>query len=417
MRGHGRCVQRVRANPGRFQKEILWACRHNITFDTQCEGPRAWFVYQLICCYEDQSPFLEAAVRALDRAKSDNSWKTLYLSELLFYFAQDGVPCAARALWRKYDALYAVLSARKRPPTAGSRFSARDDFAMLCEVLADSKEAILRIAEDIGRLYAKENIYDGWDFDWLFESKGKRYLPFLKRQAKKSENIARYLGVGQAYESTSAEAAQAPSEKSPQSGTPLSLYLRKTADSETVRRYVNEYLSRSAPEARAAVLSAFCRCPYPDNPAPILSDADASCEMLKEAAWKALANIRHPAARAFAISHLEKEAELALPVLIKNYEKQDALLLQRFLEKITVDFDCTTAWHGIQMDLLYMESRGKSLPKSILLYIYETTYCSCCRKEALVQMGKRRMLTTAILQECIWDSNDEIRAFARKRVT
>ena len=53
LKGRGCCVQAVRRNPERYRSEVLWACRNEISFDAQCEGSRAWYVYQMIDCYED----------------------------------------------------------------------------------------------------------------------------------------------------------------------------------------------------------------------------------------------------------------------------------------------------------------------------------------------------------------------------
>ena len=54
---------------------------------------------------------------------------------------------------------------------------------------------------------------------------------------------------------------------------------------------------------------------------------------------------------------------------------------------------------------------------ALLWHIYETTYCSCCREYALLQMGKRRLLSAEILEECLLDSNDDIRKYAAKCLT
>ena len=50
----------------------------------------------------------------------------------------------------------------------------------------------------------------------------------------------------------------------------------------------------------------------------------------------------------------------------------------------------------------------------VLRLIYETTYCSNCREYALRQLGKRRALTDEIRRECLMDSNNDIRAYAKR---
>ena len=87
LRGQGRCLQSVQTDPARYAPLVLWACRHEHAFDAQCEGSRAWFIYQLIGCYEDKTPFLQAAINALDHAKPNGGWRIFYLAELLYCFA------------------------------------------------------------------------------------------------------------------------------------------------------------------------------------------------------------------------------------------------------------------------------------------------------------------------------------------
>lgn len=85
LRGQGRCLQAAKSNPTKYYSIVLWACSHAVAFDAQCEGTRAWFVYQLISFYEEREPFLKAAISSLQKAKSNGGWKVLYLAELLYH--------------------------------------------------------------------------------------------------------------------------------------------------------------------------------------------------------------------------------------------------------------------------------------------------------------------------------------------
>ena len=69
LRGRGCCFQAVKIEPEKFYKEVLWACRNELAFDAQCEGTRAWFLYQMISCYENRDAFLNTTIRAFDSAK------------------------------------------------------------------------------------------------------------------------------------------------------------------------------------------------------------------------------------------------------------------------------------------------------------------------------------------------------------
>ena len=411
LRGQGRCIQATQTQPDKYFDIVLWACSHEIAFDAQCEGTRSWFVYQLIDCYEDKAPFLKRAIEGLENTKLGSGWKMLYLAELLSFFAEDGASDAKRALWHKYEMLYKGLMARKRPPRG--TFCERDDFAMLCQVLGEDKTSFLKIAGDIGRLFQEKAFLDGFDFDWLYESKGRRYLSALTKAAKKSEDIRKYLSVMDAYEKACEERGRSRNQNTTRKGVALSVWLKRRADKETIFKYVQTYLEQCNPEDRADALIAFSRCPYPENPLPIIEDASSNCEALSKAAWLVLGNIRHPMVRKFVLENLQNHREEALPVFITNYQDEDAKKLVEYIKAIPVDYGDSTGWHGIHLDVLEMVDNGQKAPAELLRYIYETNYCSCCREYTLKQMGKRRMLTDDILQECLLDCNSEIRVYAK----
>lgn len=312
--GHGRCIEAARENPEKYRDLIIWACTHNISFDTQCEGTRAWYVYQLVNCYENQAPFIVKIAEALEKCRSNGSWQMYYLSELLQLFALDGNIVAQKALQSKYEQLYSSLMAKKRRP---NRFYERDDFEFLCITLSADKQAFLKIAEDIGRLLQTSNLYGGGDFEQHYELAGKKYAKALRAKAKKAPYIKAYV--------------------------------------EAQEKYKKE------------------------------------CEE-----WRA----NHPIPKVPRLN-LKKDD---LSLNIKEIEAR--------VKSVAVDHNEETGWHSLYLDILKMQ--GVKIPFSVLEHIYENSYCSCCRENALRQMGKQRMLTDEILRECLLDSNEDIRAYVKR---
>lgn len=415
LRGQGRCVQAARTDPERYRSEVMWACSHVVAFDPQCEGCRSVFVYELIRCYEDKTPFLQVLMESLRHTKSDGRWKILYLAEVLSYFAMDGDQEAKEALWQKYEALYGTLLTKKHRPDG--IFPERDDFENLCLVLGHQKTRLRRIVEDIGRLYRTKEFYDGDDFDWFYGSCAQRRLGTLKKWAEKSENITVFLRKQQeAKEAFEARIEMRKQNSATLNGWRLSRWLRKHNDENVLQVAVEDYRNAKDMDARAEALEAFSIYPFPGDPSPILEDAKSDHSKLKDAAWQALENIRHPRVRQFALERLDGDLEAVLPVFLTNYQPEDEQLLIRLVTSIPVDFACTTVWHGVFGDVLNMQDRGLKAPKAMLYHIYETSYCSCCREYALREMGKRRLLTDEILEECLLDSNDDIRAYAGKNL-
>ncbi|MBR6800975.1 MAG: hypothetical protein IKM61_04415 [Eubacteriaceae bacterium] len=324
LRGKGSCYYAVSKAPEKYRDMILWACRNNFSYDTQSEGTRAWFVYTLVGCDDDTTPFINAAAEALRNCSSYGNWKADYLSELLLYFASDGSEAARDAVREKYDELYKMLLMRERFPDGV--FNERDFFSRLCECMADDKYSFLEIANDIGRLYRNNSLYDGYYFDWLYVTMGKKYIRTLKKLAEKSEDIAWYVKKSEEYEAE--EQRRRAEWKS--SGK----FKRRTPE-EIKEEFLNEY------------------------------DLDTLDDTVK-----------------------------SVPVKLRGEHD----------------------WHGVHMDVLKMESLGLKAPVASLYHIYDSTYCSCCREHALRQLGKRRKLSNEILQECLYDCNEDIRSYAKKLI-
>ena len=153
-------------------------------------------------------------------------------------------------------------------------------------------------------------------------------------------------------------------------------------------------------------------CPYPLDPSPVITDARSAHPALRSAALKALSGIRHPAVRDFAWDLLAGDPENALPIAIKNYLPEDEARLNAMLQAYRVDYACKSNWHWLHLsifDLFEKDSGVKSPPKSLLPLVYETTLCSCCRETAARLMGRYHLMTPALWEEQLHDSNDEIR--------
>ena len=202
-------------------------------------------------------------------------------------------------------------------------------------------------------------------------------------------------------------------------GVRLSRWLANKADQETVEQYVLAYREQGQPEMRAEALSAFSCCSYPDDPQPIIEDTKSECEELQNAAWRALENIRYPAVRAFAINNAKSGIRTPenFALLVTNYAPEDADLLEELLQELIAakDWDDVHA-AGLDIYRAFYKDSGISHPKHLLPLLYEYNPCSFCRESALVYMSKHRMLTKEILEECLYDSNDDICRMAEKRL-
>lgn len=439
-RGLGRCVVAARENPEKYRDIVLWGCSQNFAYDAQCEGTRAYFVYELVCCYEDRTDFIQAAARALERYKPGPGWTMLHLCELLGYLAEDGSSEARSAIEKKFRWLLADIRGRSRRRT--SIFYEVDDLESLCVAFCTNEETTLFVAEELGRLYLEKSfLYDG-EFSWLFSCLADKYLPKLKKMAKGSAEIAYFLSKELPYyeeqERKRKERKEQRSMFPPQKEQlaekieeyiskgllrVASRLLRRLDDPKVTARYAQAYLSAEALENRARMLGLFSVCPYPGECAPVLLDTESDCRELAEAAWGALEHIADGDIKAFAKAYLEAHfpkgefSDQALCVYMQGYEAADEPFVLQALQALPVDRYGDSGWHGVHSTVLeVLENRPQIKPARLMEYLYETTRCTCCRRNVLEEMGKRRMLPTAILTECRYDASDDIRSLAMKRL-
>lgn len=154
----------------------------------------------------------------------------------------------------------------------------------MCLDLGERREVMVKIAEDIGRLYREQSFYNGWSFDWLYAQNGERILKTLEKKAEKSENIAAYLRESKRVE---AEELQNRENRRP---SPIAEGKRlKQATREEQLAYMELYLREQEPKGRSQALRVFTRCPYPGDLAPVVADMDSEDPHLRLLArwyWK-----------------------------------------------------------------------------------------------------------------------------------
>lgn len=110
----------------------------------------------------------------------------------------------------------------------------------------------------------------------------------------------------------------------------------------------------------------------------------------------------------------EEKANYALEMLLTNYRPEDKAVLLSGLSKLTVDYEDESDWHAVGLKILDAYQKKVRLPKECLLYIYETTLCSCCREYAVRELAKHRWLTADIIEECRFDSNSDISEYVNR---
>lgn len=430
QRGLGRCVSELAACKDKepYRQTVLWGCLHNPSFDTQCEGTRAEYLYELASLYEDDEYFLAPVLEKFDRLPANSGWDHSHFCDLLCCFAESGHDSVRLALHKKYDEIYARLLTKRN----GKSYDFdRDNFESvgIAIVSLEGKDAFLKIAADMGNLFLRNKRYDGFDFEWFyicFENRQgkKRLAALMEREGKKSAALKTfYEKINQVREESisrrippvpTADEMIALAENGEMSPKDRVLF-RRRAEEEQKRLLAQAVLDETDSDKKAELLRTFTRegFPFPEKMIPYVKSEH---EELRDAALSVLSDSQGGAVHDFAIELIQagQHTEKAVSMLIMNYRKQDKELLLSCLDQFEIDYEEESGWHGVVLTILDAFSKKVKLPKETLLFIYEKSLCSCCREYAVRNMAKRKWLSDEIKVECAHDSNLDIREYVSR---
>lgn len=443
-RGLGRCVLELESadDPDQYYNAVLWGCTHNFAYDAQCEGTRAGYVYELIKRFPNKEPFLKEIICQFEKNCFTDGWDFSHCCDLLALFASDGSQEAVTALRNQYDCYYNSLMCHSGKRSIDPE---RDGFEELsiCLIRCSSNPfaAYLKIAADIGRIFLHNPFYDGRDFEWLYEWFGLNYgksraAKVLTAAAKQSCDVEKYIGEIKLWKTESdirrkkrlAEEPNTQEEfyyalmEGKKPGSWVGRRIAKAGKPEMILEFAAKYCAEKDDEKRLLLLKIFTvkSCPFPLSPEAVIADAQSENEELSDTAFLALAHIRHESVRQFALDLLQKgiNTEDAAILLAKNYRKEDKEIFLQLIYHIQVDYKDTMNWHRIFTAVYEMFQRGgtKDAPRELLPYLYETTLCSFCRETVLMEMGRRRMISKQLLRECVYDCNEDIRNYAKRKI-
>ena len=436
QQGRGLChlVLQNEKDIAKYKDIVLWGCLHNLSYDTQCEGVRAEYVYHLTSFFCDEAYFVAPIIKAFASLPNRENDLFQHLSKLLSLFAKSGDEDAQLAIKQKYDALYSILLNKC---TFDDYDFERDNFERLCIALrhfgdTDNK---FKIVCDLGQLIRENSHYDCDCFDWfcfcLENDFGKDGLQtFLSENSQKSDAIKcfyeSYLQLKKAnsnkHKPTNLVKAPSVEEiKNEIASTgriaPISkVRFSRRADTAMRKELAKEALAEVDLDKKAELLSPFFNCDFPLPHDIIIEYAESTHERLREVSLGILTNCQSDVVRDYALSLMAKEnlKAHALKMLLCNYTPEDKQFLLDALGKLKVTYDDKSDWHDIGFKILHLFENERDLPKEFLLYIYNTTLCSCCRAATVQALDKRQWLTPQIIEECRFDSNNDIRDYVNR---
>ena len=102
-----------------YREDILWGCLHARAYDTQSEGTRAVYLFEMIERFGDWTDFYERLAADAKRRIREYGWRFAHDTDILALMAGSGYAPAKQTLEALYDLL--LLPPRRRRGDAGAR--------------------------------------------------------------------------------------------------------------------------------------------------------------------------------------------------------------------------------------------------------------------------------------------------------
>ena len=184
----------------------------------------------------------------------------------------------------------------------------------------------------------------------------------------------------------------------------------RCADSTARKQLAEVLVAEENLDKKAELLSVFFHHEFPLSHEIVVEYANSSHERLREVALTTLTNCQSKVVYEHALALFQEDVRstTVLEMLLQNYTSSIKDLLLRVLYSLEVDYESESDWHSIDFKIRDLFESGKKLPKEFLLYVYNTSLCSCCRHQTVRILAKHRWLTKEMIEECRFDSNDRI---------
>ncbi len=414
-----------------YRDIVLYACLNNTTYDMQCEGDRGLYLFHAIELLGGMDLFESSIIEKYKNVRHD-VWLFDQLSSLLFLFAEQGSEKSQKALYEKYEFfLHKIEKMRKLQ----SICEERDMFEWLSIRLTSLNgfDAFKKIISDYGRNIAKGKA-DFFSFDWFYANAQqkfgkKRIEKYLQKQAEKSVEVKAFYESAQIIDNRIYEDLLMPTlEEVIQNAHKVkdgityldrgvAMRFAKNASENELKKLAEMALSEPNLNIKAELLWAFRRTKYKFSDEILQDLVHSENEDIRDTAFYIMGQMSSDKMHDVALSIISdgNELENGIELLCRNFKKKDEKFLFDVIKKVKVNKK--SGWHGAFMAIETAFDKGRWKPQTDMLkYIYENTLCSCCRWRIVELMNEHKVLTKQILNECLFDSNSDIRVFAERKL-
>ncbi len=403
--GLGRAIRFAQEHDVRqFREIILDACLHCYAVDVQSEGTRAPFMLELVESTRERDFYCDAVLKGLAGAGDDSSG--LQRFNFATYLAMDGDLRAKEHIYQHF--------------APGPRWG--EDIGVNL-VRLDGGEGFLVAARAIGRLLVtgQKTADDGWLWHVAQETLGSpEAKAALEVESQSDPDLAAYLASVSAKKTGGSTLSKLVGLSYPElceelpGSRPIQLQWRaRKAEAGDIEAAARGLMAATAPSEQIQHLQFFAETPFPGIPSQLIRWSSGGDEQLARAATIALTNVPGPAIRELAFQLVQEQRPsrgTAIRLLARNYEVGDeATALSWFLGERDPD-----TIHEMGMGL--RDFRDMNLDPAretqILLALYEHGSCSFCRGTAVHRLIEMESLPAAIRDECLLDTNEDIRELA-----
>ena len=420
-----------------YRDIVLRCCLRDISHDWQVEGTKGFYLYQALCALDEKDEYEKIIIGKYLSRCDDVLFRQL--TEILYYSAQDGSLPAKDALRKKYDYFLA-----KNAQLIKNRIDEGFQWEKVATSLftIDGFSAFKRYAMDMGTLLQKyPNKRNVLYYDWFITNAEdafgkKRTAAYIDKMYAKSDAIKSLVDTMKGDElkckqyqenckdeqvtvESILQAAQEMASGEIEHYGPVMrlnrLFLKNAAEAD-ILGLANIALSETNEAVKDSLLriflsNMFWRKPFPLGADPLLEYAQSSNENLHETALWLLEEFKDKRIHSLAVQLIKAKGikSSALGLLKKNYRKSDDYIIAEAVKK------ASRIPQDVQSDISDIYSRYRSVNAlPTLLHVYEKGECSHCRYHIVKAMRHCRVLPEKILSDCLYDSYDDTRKYAKR---
>lgn len=408
--GHGRAIQHIQDHGSNGLEEIIIeACVTSVSYDPQLEAERAPWLFSIVDRAKLKADVVQAIRKAINTAPAESSRDSDQRSAILKELAASGSEDARRLL---YSSL--------------ARSSNTADVIGAPEIVAlDGVDGLIYVAKQMGQWMQADP--DFWDDDSMIAgfdaSTGiKAGLAALEREAALDSDIATYLaGIRDTRDGLNSSSTRfdAMSLK----GDEVVAYVKKNPKDQCfwLRRWGTVANNDQREIVFAALVAAeesdhakrlfrcFAITGLPQFEIRLLRWIEHVDAQVRWAAVAALARMTHVELRQVAMRLITGDSIAnGVTLLVRNFLEGDFSRCAEHLSQLA-DADETHHLVGALLDLC--EAHLGHNAQHCLLYVYEFSPCSTCRKRAVKALIDANTAPAWVLAESAFDADPETRAF------